>query len=111
MQQTYSEIATGDAGVAAQAAHNRKLLKSVEVCKAEGLHFVPLAWESTGGTTDCVHETIRKWTDLKEATPWSSFARTCTLKSPAAFKLTWRRRCSTAFRSALALVLFKGRVL
>jgi hypothetical protein len=65
LQQKYSEIATGEAGVAAQAAHNRKLLKSVEVCKAEGLHFVPLAWESTGGTTDCVHETVRKWTDLE----------------------------------------------
>ena len=45
----------------------RKLLKSLEVCKKEGIHFVPLAWESTGGATDTVHATIRKWTDLEGA--------------------------------------------
>ena len=37
------------------------------VCKKEGIHFVPLAWESTGGATDPVHATIRKWTDLEGA--------------------------------------------
>ena len=31
----------------AQDAHDAKLLKSLEVCKKEGIHFVPLAWEST----------------------------------------------------------------
>ena len=28
---------------------------------------MPLAWESTGGATDTVHATIRKWTDLEGA--------------------------------------------
>jgi len=51
--------------VAAQDAHDRKHLKALEVCKEEGLHFVPLAWESTGGATETVHETIRKWTNLR----------------------------------------------
>ena len=52
----------------AQDAHDKKLLKSLEVCKKEGIHhFVPLAWESTGGATDTVHATIRKWTDLEGA--------------------------------------------
>ena len=48
----------------AQDAHDAKLLKSLE---EEGIHFVPLAWESTGGATDTVHATIRKWTDLEGA--------------------------------------------
>ena len=51
----------------AQDAHDAKLLKSLEVCKKEDIHFVPLAWESTGGATDTVHATIRKWTDLEGA--------------------------------------------
>jgi hypothetical protein len=37
------------------------------VCEKEGIHFVPLAWESTGGATDTVHETIRKWTEMESA--------------------------------------------
>ncbi len=53
--------------MAAVAAHDRKLLKSLELCQKEGIHFVPLAWESTGGATETVHETIRKWTELEGA--------------------------------------------
>ena len=49
----------------AQDAHDKKLLKSLEVCQKEGIHFVPLAWESTGGATETVHETVRKWTELE----------------------------------------------
>ena len=40
----------------AEEAHDRKLLKSLEVCQKEGIHFVPLAWESTGGATETVHD-------------------------------------------------------
>lgn len=67
LQKKYIEVAMSEAGVAAQEAHDRKLQKALEVCKSEGLHFVPLAWESTGGATEQVHETIRKWTDLEAA--------------------------------------------
>jgi hypothetical protein len=67
LQKKYIEVANGEAGVAAQAAHNRKLEKTLEDCKKEGLHFVPLAWESTGGAAEAVHTTIRKWTDLEAA--------------------------------------------
>ena len=67
LQKKYIQVAMSEAGVAAQDAHDRKLLKSLEVCSAEGLHFVPLAWESTGGATESVHETVRKWTDLESA--------------------------------------------
>jgi len=28
---------------------------------------VPLAWESTGGATETVRETVRKWTELEGA--------------------------------------------
>ena len=56
-----------EAGVVAEDAHYAKLHKSLEVCQREGIHFVPLAWESTGGATETVHETIRKWTDLESA--------------------------------------------
>ena len=49
----------------AEEAHDRKLLKSLEVCQKEGIHFVPLAWESTGGATETVHETVRMWTELE----------------------------------------------
>ena len=67
LQKKFLEIATEEAGTVAQDAHDKKLLKSLEVCKKEGIHFVPLAWESTGGATDTVHATIRKWTDLEGA--------------------------------------------
>ena len=67
LQKKYIEVANGEAGVAAQAAHNRKLEKTLEDCKKEGLHFVPLAWESTGGAAEAVHTSIRKWTDLEAA--------------------------------------------
>jgi hypothetical protein len=67
LQKKYIQVAMSEAGVAAQDAHDRKHLKALEVCKEEGLHFVPLAWESTGGATETVHETIRKWTNLEAA--------------------------------------------
>ena len=28
---------------------------------------MPLAWESTGGATETVHETLRKWTEMESA--------------------------------------------
>ena len=56
-----------EAGVVAEEAHDRKLLKSLVVCQQEGIHFVPLAWESTGGATETVHEVIRKWTEMEAA--------------------------------------------
>ena len=62
-----TEIAMEEAGVVAEEAHDRKLKKSLEVCQKEGIHFVPLAWESTGGATETVHETVRKWTELEGA--------------------------------------------
>ena len=37
------------------------------MCQREGIHFVPLAWEATGGATETVHETIRKWTEMESA--------------------------------------------
>ena len=49
-------------GIVAKEAHHKKLKKSLEVCEQEGIHFVPLAWESTGGATETVHE---KWTELE----------------------------------------------
>ena len=51
----------------AEEAHDRKLEKSLAVCEKKGIHFVPLAWESTGGATETVHETVRKWTELEGA--------------------------------------------
>ena len=56
-----------EAGAVAEDAHDRKLLKSLVVCQQEGIHFVPLAWESTGGATETVHATIRKWTEMEGA--------------------------------------------
>ena len=53
--------------MAAQDAHDRKLQKSLEVCTNEGLQFVPLSWESLGGATETVHETVCKWTELESA--------------------------------------------
>ena len=67
LQKKYLDIAMAEAGVVANDAHDRKLLKSLEVCQREGIHFVPLAWESTGGATETVHETIRKWTNMESA--------------------------------------------
>jgi hypothetical protein len=67
LQKKFIEIAMEEAGVAAQEAHDRKLQKSLATCELEGIHFVPLAWESLGGTTETVHETLRKWTDMEGA--------------------------------------------
>jgi hypothetical protein len=47
LQKSYVNVAAVEAGVAAHAAHDRKLQKHLKDCKDEGLHFVPLAWEST----------------------------------------------------------------
>ena len=35
-----------EAGVAAEEAHDRKLLESLELCQNEGIYFVPLAWDN-----------------------------------------------------------------
>ena len=53
--------------MAAQDAHDRKLQKSLAVCRKEGIQFVPLAWESLGGATETVHETLSRWTDMPTA--------------------------------------------
>jgi hypothetical protein len=60
LQKKYISVAMEEAGVAAQEAHDRKLQKTLAVCREEGIHFVPLAWESLGGATDTVHSTGRK---------------------------------------------------
>jgi hypothetical protein len=65
LQKKYISVAMVEPGVAAQEAHDKKLQKTLAICQEEGLHFVPLAWESLGGATDTVHSTIRKWTDLE----------------------------------------------
>ena len=64
LQKKYLDIAMAEAGVVAEEAHD---MKSLEVCQREGIHFVPLAWESTGGATQTLHETIRKWTEMESA--------------------------------------------
>ena len=65
LQKKSIDIAMSEAGVAAGDAHDNKLKKHLEDCKKEGLEFVPLAWESTGGATETVHKTIGKWTGLE----------------------------------------------
>jgi hypothetical protein len=65
LQKKFIEVATGVAGWAAQEAHDKKLQKHLEDCKNDGLQFVPLAWESTGGATETVHATLMKWTALE----------------------------------------------
>jgi hypothetical protein len=67
LQKKHIDVALEEPGVAAQEAHDRKLQKALSECKEEGLEFVPLAWESTGGATETVHETIRHWTNLESA--------------------------------------------
>jgi hypothetical protein len=67
LQKKFINIAMEEAGMVAEEAHDKKLQKSLEVCQKEGIHFVPLAWESTGGATETVHETVRKWTELEGA--------------------------------------------
>jgi len=65
LQLKYLTVAMDEAGVVAQDAHDRKLQKSLELCREEKIHFVPLAWETLGGATDTVHSTVRRWTDLE----------------------------------------------
>src|SRR5579864_7142171 len=65
LQKKHQGVAMDEAGVAAEEAHDNKLKKHLEDCKKEGLQFVPLAWESTGGATATVHKTLGKWTGLE----------------------------------------------
>ena len=37
------------------------------MCRKEGIQFVPLAWESLGGATETVHETLCRWTEMEGA--------------------------------------------
>lgn len=67
LQKKYIQVAMEEGGVAAQEAHDRKLQKSLVVCAKEGLHFVPLAWESLGGATETVHDTLTRWTEMEGA--------------------------------------------
>src|SRR5882672_5804553 len=67
LQKKYLEVAMEEAGVAAQDAHDKKLQKSLEICEKEGIHFVPLAWESLGGATETVPDTLNRWTELEGA--------------------------------------------
>ena len=67
LQKKFIEIAMEEPGVVAEEAHDKKLQKSLAVCVEQGIHFVPLAWESTGGATETVHETVRKWSELEGA--------------------------------------------
>ena len=46
LQKKFIEIAMEEAGMAAKGAHDRKVIKSLQECKDEGIRFVPLAWES-----------------------------------------------------------------
>ena len=41
LQKKFIETAMEEGGVAAEEAHDRKLLKSLEVCEKEGIHLVP----------------------------------------------------------------------
>ena len=66
LQKKILKIAMEEAGMVAEEAHDKKLQKSLKVCEEEGIHFMPLAWESTGGATETVHETIRKWAELQD---------------------------------------------
>ena len=73
-----------EAGVVAEEAHDKKLLKSLEVCQREGIHFVPLAWEATGGATETVMRPFasgRRWRVLVGGIQPSSFAAICTRRS------------------------------
>ena len=67
LQKKYIQVAMEEGGVAAQDAHDKKLQKSLAVCGREGLHFVPLAWESLGGATETVHDTLGRWTEMEGA--------------------------------------------
>jgi len=67
LQKKYIQVAMEEGGVAAQDAHDKKLQKSLAVCGKEGLHFVPLAWESLGGATETVHDTLGRWTEMEGA--------------------------------------------
>jgi hypothetical protein len=61
LQKKFLTVAMDEAGVVAEEAHDRKLTKYLDICRTEGIHFVPLAWETLGGATDTVHYTVRKW--------------------------------------------------
>ena len=59
LQKKYIEVAMEEAGVVAQEAHDRKLLKSLEVCKAEGIQFIPLAWVTGWSHGDGSHHSAQ----------------------------------------------------
>ena len=84
LQKKYLDIAMTEAGVVAEEAHDRKLLKSLVVCQQEGIHFVPLAWESTGQVRRrrCMRlfASGQRWRVLAVGILPSTFAALCTLR-------------------------------
>ena len=40
LQKKFIQIAMEEAGMAAEEAHDKKVIKSLAVCEAEGIHFV-----------------------------------------------------------------------
>jgi hypothetical protein len=61
LQQTFLFHAANHTGYVAKQAHERKLHRYLERCEAQGYGFCPLVWETFGGATEEVHDTLKAW--------------------------------------------------
>jgi len=62
LQQSSLSNAAAESGHVLSRAIQGKLSKHRESCEAAGIKFIPLAWESMGGSSPSVHEVVDEWT-------------------------------------------------
>ena len=61
LQQSYLKHAAAETGYVLARAIDAKLSKHEDSCNAAGIKFIPLAWESMGGSSSTVHQLVDEW--------------------------------------------------
>ena len=67
LQQKTIRNAAAETGFVAKRAFQSKMSKYAVACSEAGVRFVPLIWESTGGSSDSVHDVVAEWSELSAA--------------------------------------------
>jgi hypothetical protein len=61
LQKNYLIHAAAVPGHALSKAYENKMAKSSESCADAGVSFIPLVWESLGGSSESVHKVVIEW--------------------------------------------------
>ena len=88
--------AASRSGYVAKQATKEKIQKYSAICTANDVVFIPMVWESTGGSSPEVLDLLRSWT--------SDFARR-TFSSPSSLNLVTFQRISSTIHAENATTL------